>query len=288
LWEVNGTVSLDLKDVTVHDVMNIMRDVYGYDYEQLGNLFRVYPDVLRTEIFQIDYLNVERKGRSEVQVSAGRVTDANRNGNVGIVGGGMGGYGGVGVSGNGASGSTNVVGTKINTEAETNFWEELEETLKTIISADEGGQIVVTPQVGLAVVRAKPESLHAVRDYLAQVENTLHRQVIIEATTGPVLCFKAPYSGAQIPVTTAPRTRTEINGFSSQPSSMIESRKRAMKNHRRVCREALSSIITSVERNCRGQMPCSIANRKTNFMTLLQYRLYLLTMPPAISKRIIS
>jgi MSHA biogenesis protein MshL len=39
----------------------------------------------------------------------------------------------------------------------------------------------VTPQVGLVVVRAMPESLQAVRSYLDQVENTLHRQVILEA-----------------------------------------------------------------------------------------------------------
>jgi MSHA biogenesis protein MshL len=40
---------------------------------------------------------------------------------------------------------------------------------------------VVTPQVGLVVVRARPDSLHAVRSYLSRVENTLHRQVILEA-----------------------------------------------------------------------------------------------------------
>ena len=176
--DVNGQVNLDLKDVTVAEVMEIMRDVYSYDYERKGNLYRLYPNVLRTEIFQIDYLNVERKGSSEMQVSAGRVTDSRGSGSSDE---GTSGLSASGVYSTGTNRGGTVVGTKVNTDAETNFWAELQSTLQTIIAGDEGSQIVVTPQVGLAVVRAKPDSLFAVRSYLSQVENTLHRQVIIEA-----------------------------------------------------------------------------------------------------------
>ena len=178
---VSGEVSLDLKSVTVPEVMDIMRDVYGYDHTRAERLFQVYPDALRTEIFQVNYLNVERSGRSEMQVSAGKVSDSGRNG-------GRNGYaGGYGrdddamyVGGRGRSGGS-VVGTIVNTDAETNFWKELEITLAAIVAGDDGSQVVVTPQVGLVVVRARPDSLHAVRSYLSRVENTLHRQVILEA-----------------------------------------------------------------------------------------------------------
>jgi MSHA biogenesis protein MshL len=71
-------VSLDLKGVSVPEVMEIMRDVYGYDFNRNDRLFQVFPDVIRTEVFQVDYLNVERSGRSEMQVSAGKVSDARR------------------------------------------------------------------------------------------------------------------------------------------------------------------------------------------------------------------
>lgn len=170
---VEGEVSLDLKDVTVAEVMRIMRDVYGYGYVFEGNLYQVYPDVLRTEIFQIDYLNVERSGHSEMRVSAGKVSDTgSRSGNSGNDPGNY---------GNQNRGSTSVVGTVVYTDAETNFWKELEITLLSIVAADEGSQVVVTPQVGLAVVRAKPDSLASVGSYISQVESTLHRQVILEA-----------------------------------------------------------------------------------------------------------
>lgn len=173
--DVVGTISLDLGNVTINEVMEVMRDVYGYDYYLEGSLFRVYPDALRTEVFQVDYLNVERSGRSEMQVSTGSLSDSNNNG------GQTGFVGGASVYSPDAGRSSSSLGTVVNTDAKTNFWAELQTTLVSIISGDEGSSVVVTPQVGLAVVRAKPESLHAVRTYIDQVESTLHRQVIIEA-----------------------------------------------------------------------------------------------------------
>lgn len=176
--DVIGSISLHLKDVSIVEVMEIMRDVYGYDYVRNGVLYQVYPDVLRTEIFQINYLNVERSGRSEMQVSAGKVSDAGSSG-------GDNSQNQVGQNNNSgqqnSSGGGNVVGTIVNTGAETDFWQELEDTLKSLTASDSGSQVVVTPQVGIVVVRAMPESMHAVRDYLTRVESTLHRQVIIEA-----------------------------------------------------------------------------------------------------------
>ena len=178
--QVTGDVSLDLKDVSVPDVMEIMRDVYGYDYTRVGRLLQVYPDALRTEIFQVDYLNVERSGHSEMQVSAGRVSDANDNSGGGSGSNQSGGYDNSGGRSSGGRGG-DVVGTLVNTDARSNFWAELQETLASMVADDEGSQVVVTPQVGLVVVRAMPDSLYAVRSYLGQVENTLHRQVILEA-----------------------------------------------------------------------------------------------------------
>lgn len=173
--DVAGEVSLDLKDVSVREVMEIMRDVYGYDYTVDGRLIQVYPDALRTEIFQIDYLNVERSGRSEMQVSAGKVSDTQDDG------GNYGGYGDGYEIDSGRNGGGSVVGTMVNTGAETDFWKELHTTLSAMVGIDDGSQVVVNPQVGLAVVRARPDALHAVRSYLARVESTLHRQVILEA-----------------------------------------------------------------------------------------------------------
>ena len=174
--DVKGAVSLTLTDVTVPDVMAIMRDVYGYDSTLRGNVYQVYPDVLRTEIYHLNYLNVARKGRSETQVSAGKVSDSNNSSNNSN----SNGY--TGSSGDGNSGhSQQVVGTIVNTSAEADLWSEVGLTLESLVSGDSGSQVFVTPQVGLVVVKAKPRTLRAVADYLSLVENTLTRQVVLEA-----------------------------------------------------------------------------------------------------------
>lgn len=171
---VKGSVSLNLNDVTVGQVMELMRSVYGFDSVLTGNTYQVYPDALRTEIFQVDYLNVTRSGRSEMQVSAGKVTDAGGNNN-------QGNNQGNNKQNGGNSGGGSVVGTIVNTDGTSEFWLELDATLQAVIAGDEGAQVMVTPQVGLVVVRAKPDSLAAVRAYLSKVQNSLHRQVILEA-----------------------------------------------------------------------------------------------------------
>ncbi len=176
--DVKGEVSLDLKDVTVAEVMDIMRNVYGYDYQRSGRLYQVFPDAMRTEIMHIDYLNVGRKGQSEMQVSASTITDQNSGG---VNGEYTNPYGGYVQNGAGNNSATNTVGTQVNTDSDANFWQELAKTLTSIIGDVPGSSVVVTPQVGIVVVRAMPNALQAVRTYLDRAQLMLRRQVILEA-----------------------------------------------------------------------------------------------------------
>ena len=173
--DVGGRVSLSLKDVSVVEVMDIMREVYGYDSHFNGRVIQVFPDALRTDIYHLNYLNVARQGRSEIQVSAGSVGDA-QNGN-----GSGGDYGQSGNRDGGSGDSQSVIGTSVNTSANTDLWSEITVSLENLVATDEGSHVVVTPQVGLIVVRARPVTQRAVARYLNMVEGTLTRQVILEA-----------------------------------------------------------------------------------------------------------
>ncbi|WP_067863251.1 pilus (MSHA type) biogenesis protein MshL [Neptuniibacter marinus] len=155
--DVGGAISVELKDVSVDEVMNAIQRVYGYEYTRSGNLYQVMPASLQTQIFQINYLDIDRQGSSDTQVSAGSVSSSGDN-----------------------SSTDEVIGTRISTKTSTNFWGTLQSTLNTIISG-EGRKVVVTPQTGVVVVRALPSELATVRDYLTQAELILHRQVVIEA-----------------------------------------------------------------------------------------------------------
>ncbi len=172
-----GKISLELKNVTLEEVMNLVRDLYGYEYKRDGFLYRVLPGGLRTEIFRINYLNISRKGDSEIQVSAGQVTDA-----------GPTSRGGTTTRGNLSSpqsgaqrGTRGVVGTKITTKSESDFWGQLTRTLELIIGRGEGRSVVTSPEAGIAVVRASSRELRTVEEFLARTELIMQRQVILEA-----------------------------------------------------------------------------------------------------------
>ncbi len=74
---VDGEISLVLKNVTIPDVMTVMRDVYGYEYQRNAGGFHVMPVRLQSRIYQVNYLNVKRTGNSEMRVSSGQVTQSN-------------------------------------------------------------------------------------------------------------------------------------------------------------------------------------------------------------------
>ncbi|MBV1907046.1 MAG: pilus (MSHA type) biogenesis protein MshL [Pseudomonadales bacterium] len=171
--DVKGQISLDLKNVSVDEVMEIMREVYGYDYVKLSDTYQVFPDVLRTQIFHVDYLNIKRSGFSEMQVSAGKVSDAGAGGNSNVDDNGE--YFAAGAD------SAGVVGTSVSTSTESDFWSSIQATLSIIVGDAPGQRVVVTPQAGLIVVKAKPAALSAVKQYLQDTQEILHRSVIIEA-----------------------------------------------------------------------------------------------------------
>ena len=167
--EVEGAISLQLKNVSVTEVLEITRDIYGYEFERKGRLIKVFPLGLRTEIFEINYLNIKRTGGSETRVSSGQITAGGSASNSGSDG------------ESSASQSSGGTGTKINTRNENNFWQNLEKTLSLIVGQEDGRTIVVTPSAGVVVVKADAKELASVKSYLKSAELILQRQVIIEA-----------------------------------------------------------------------------------------------------------
>ena len=55
--EVSGTISVNLKDVTVREALDAMRELYGYDYQIEGTRIFVQPAGLQTRVFQVNYLH---------------------------------------------------------------------------------------------------------------------------------------------------------------------------------------------------------------------------------------
>lgn len=161
--DVKGRLTLDLKNVNVDEVMTVVRDVYGYDFEKTKTGYSVFPNTMRTRIFTMNYLNVNRSGGSKMSVSSGQVTES--------------------VSGAGATASTSqsVSGSNITTDSKSDFWVELKQSLTALVGNKEGRSVVISPQSGMVVVRAMPHELRSIEKFINKTQNFVQRQVIIEA-----------------------------------------------------------------------------------------------------------
>ncbi|MGL5128685.1 MAG: pilus (MSHA type) biogenesis protein MshL [Aeromonas popoffii] len=175
---VAGQISVELKDVTLSEVLAVVGDMYGFDVQRKGNVFHVYPAGLRTETIPVNYLMMSRRGLSRTSVSTGGVTangnssnfdnansDSNNSSN----------------ASNGNTSSNNGNGTRIETDTNSDYWTDLRTSLEMLVGSGDGRAVITSPQAGLVTIRAYPKELKAVREFLSQSETHLKRQVVLEA-----------------------------------------------------------------------------------------------------------
>lgn len=188
--EVSGSLSLDLKNVTVPEVLDVVREIYGYEYRFKDNIYTIFPRKLRTEIFSINYIDIKRVGVADTNVAIGEInssdsqsgnTSSGSSGNSGnlanilaLAGGGESTQqsgGGQGIS----------PGSRVQTLNKTDFWQTLNDTVKLMVGApEEGRNVMVSPQAGLLAVTAMPAEISSVRRFLEMSELSVKRQVILE------------------------------------------------------------------------------------------------------------
>ncbi len=174
--DVKGKLSLNLKNVTTAEVMELVRDVYGYEYQKRGNNYMVMPRRLQSKMFHVNYLNLKRIGESRTTVIGSQLTTNNNQSNNQT---GMQNTLTPVTSGGGKNQITG--GSHIRTETETDLWSDLVTSIEHIIGDGEGRRVVATPQASLVMVRAMPGELREVQKYLAMMEGSLEKQVILEA-----------------------------------------------------------------------------------------------------------
>ena len=135
--EVVGSVTVNLKDVTVLEALDALRELYGYEYKLEGTRIYIQPLTIRTRVFQVNYLVGQRLGRSDIRVTSGSVGDtAAAAGTIGVPGvAGTTGLPAPGVpAGQAAPGAGGVSdSSRIQTTVRSDFWEDLRQTLTQII-----------------------------------------------------------------------------------------------------------------------------------------------------------
>ena len=61
---LTGTITLNLKDVTLQEALDAIRDLYGYDYKVEGARIMIQPAGMQTRIFKVNYILGDRRGLS--------------------------------------------------------------------------------------------------------------------------------------------------------------------------------------------------------------------------------
>jgi len=180
--DVAGRITMSVKHVTLEQVLDGVREMYGFDYRRTGAGYLILPAALQTRIFHISYLDLQRYGVSNTRISSGQVTQGDYNSQYGNT---------TAVPTQSATTATvgtandkttiDTTGTSVITRDDSDFWGNLEANLHAMVGSGAGRRVIVDPQSGIVVVRALPEQLQEVGDYLRSTEATVTRQVLLEA-----------------------------------------------------------------------------------------------------------
>ncbi len=173
---LSGLVTVSLKEVTVREALDVLRELYGFEYRIDGTKVYVQAAGMQTKMFQVAYPASRRVGRSETRVVSGSI-QANQSGSSG--GGSGGSPSGGGGSSSGSGGGPE--GSQVSTSSDVEFWKELDASLKALVGTEGGRQVVLSQHSGVIVVRALPRELREVEHYLRAAKVSIERQVMLEA-----------------------------------------------------------------------------------------------------------
>ncbi len=182
--EVAGSITVNLKDVTVPEAMDALRELYGYEYRIDGNRIFVQPLTTQTRFYSIAYPASLRQGKSELRVISGSIADK--------------GASSASSSAAGSSTSAQVDSSRVTTSVASDFWGELQSSVGMLIgcavtasstagaaagvaNCPSGRNVGVSPHTGMLMVRALPIEQRQVNEYLKAARVQVERQVMIEA-----------------------------------------------------------------------------------------------------------
>jgi MSHA biogenesis protein MshL len=217
---VSETLTVNLKDVTVFEALDAIREMYGYEYTVDGNRIYVQPPEMRTKLYQVNYILGQRRGVSDVQVVGGASPNSGGGGSSG--GAGTGGSSTGGTSATTPASSYPAIQTSgLSSISKSDVWGEMEDAVRTVLGCQiarsqtrtgpagssgssradvsfvgdtqvgermrgsegcSGGRAMTVNQMsGIVVVRGLPKELRQVENLLRSMQLNIERQVIIEA-----------------------------------------------------------------------------------------------------------
>jgi MSHA biogenesis protein MshL len=183
--DVQGKITISLQQVTLTEALRVIEDMFGYEIKQKGHIYYIYPAGMRVASFTLDYLFMNRMGGSRTSVLSGHLSTQDSDSTSDSTSGSS--------SSSSSSSSTKDKeftgefssnslqdGTEIITVTSTNYWAYLEEKINKLLENKKGRDVIVSPMSGMVTIRAYPEEIREVRNFLEKETDNLNRQVILE------------------------------------------------------------------------------------------------------------
>ncbi|MEI7678735.1 MAG: pilus (MSHA type) biogenesis protein MshL [Betaproteobacteria bacterium] len=176
--DIKETLSVNLKDVTVNEALEAIRELYGYEFKFQGNRIYVQPVTVQTRLFQVNYLAGRRVGRADVRVTSGSIQSG---AGAAPTGAATAGTTATPTSPVGGGAVSSLESSRVTTTSNNDYWTEVADSINSIIGTTAGRSVVVNPTAGVILVRALPAELRSVEQYLKAMSLVVERQVMLEA-----------------------------------------------------------------------------------------------------------
>lgn len=148
---IQGTVTMDLKEVTIEEALKEITATHGFVYEKEDNFIRIYKPKLFTRNFRLNYLPTIREGISKVEAKAPGGVD-----------------------------NESEKPIQITNKETADLWAEIENGIKGIISPS--GTFSINKMASIITVTDFEKNLGKIAEFIETIEGTVQKQVIIEAT----------------------------------------------------------------------------------------------------------
>ncbi len=261
--DVTGTISVNLKDVTVFEALDSIRDLYGYEYRVEGTRIFIEPQAMQTRVFQVSYILGQRKGASDIRVTSGSVSGGSNQS-------GQQNSGGTTSTSSGNSGNREpLISTSIETTSNNDFWKDLTDSLNGIVGNENGRRVIVNLQSGVIMVRAMPNEVRNVEAFLRLMQVNIERQVILEAKILNVQLNDQSQSGVNWSVFGRKGSNTGIVGSVNANTQLSKSGNGSLSSGD--LSASAGSILANVATTAIGGPLFAVALQGANFAALLSF-----------------
>jgi len=180
-----------IKNLTLEEVLDIILKENNLTYTLKNNILKI--SYLVTKTFEINYTISQRKGTGSTDITLSSQTSNQLNNTQGSGGGSQ------TQSGSGAGGVDTQSGVKIESTDEVLFWENLDHELQQILNRPEDRYTAQAPIInknaGLITITATQQQMARVEDYIKQLQDKMHLQVLIDVQILAVTMNKGKTTG---------------------------------------------------------------------------------------------